>query len=383
MSSSSRAQLSVARFFMSSRHDIPPNKTVRGNRRQRPQLNSELAPPVPPLYRSPRNTMHRNRLTQLINVVALACVSGCAITETVPQVVVKSNNSGIDVGAIERQGPSWLISKSWDTDGNLNPPDVPSRTIVEVKRVRSLHNKEPRYFIPASGSVQVVSIERYSDYRGTAPLGRWRSLLRSANPLCDEEQKMLNDSQMSEIPWMNAGRCFHGKLRKRCFPWGDAILFLTSYVQGKTGGPVNNDMLVLVAQGLTKDGRYAVNARFEIHHPKLPDSSWDERRQGRAVFSIDDECEQAERWLDEQPDDAFTPTIGQYEQFLSSLEISAGNPIKQGESGRGDGIAPVTPPSPPGMRVCLAIARPAVGCLAKNPFSAANRRRFRFHPAST
>jgi len=132
---------------------------------------------------------------------------------------------------------------------------------------------------------------------------------------------------------MNAGRCFHGKLRKVSFPWGDAVLFLTSYVQGNTGGPVNNDMLVLVAQGLTNDGRYAVNAHFEIHHPKLPNSSWDERRRGLAVFSIDDECEEAERWLDEQPDVAFTPTIGQYEQFLSSLEISAGNPISQGEQG--------------------------------------------------
>jgi hypothetical protein len=48
--------------------------------------------------------------------------------------------------------------------------------------------------------------------------------------------------------------------------------------------------------------------------------------------------------------------------------------IRRCESGRGDGIAPVTPPTPPGMRDCLAIARPtgslsagclpAVGCLA-------------------
>ena len=41
--------------------------------------------------------------------------------------------------------------------------------------------------------------------------------------------------------------------------------------------------------------------------------------------------------------------------------------IYKAESGRGDGIAPVTPPTPPGMRVCLAIARPtgslSAGCL--------------------
>jgi hypothetical protein len=195
--------------------------------------------------------------------------------------------------------------------------------------VRSLHNKKPLYFIPASGLVQVVSIERYSDYHGAPALGKWRRLLWSSNQLGDTEKKMLKNTQLLEIPWMNAGRCFHGKLRKVSFPWGDAALFLTSYVQGKTGGPVNNDMLVLVAQGLTNDGRYAVNAHFEIHHPKLPHSSWQKLRRGLAVFSIDEECAEAERWLDKQPDHAFHPTIGQYEKFLSSMQISTKRPLKQ------------------------------------------------------
>lgn len=255
--------------------------------------------------------------------IILTC---CATTETVPRVAIRANNSGIELDKIVESGPSNLLRGSFSMNGKPIPPDIPSRTMIEVKRVRSLHNKEPRYFIRASGMVQVVSIERYSDYNGTAPLGEWRNLLRSSIHLGENDQKMLNETQLSEIPWINAGRCFHGKLRKVSFPWGDAVLFLTSYVQGRTGGPVNNDMLVLVAQGLTRDGKYAVNAHFEIHHPKLPDSSWNERRQGRAVFSIEDECEQAERWLDEQPDDAFTPEIGQYEQFLSSLEISSVNP---------------------------------------------------------
>lgn len=274
--------------------------------------------------------MNFKPLTNLINSVFLACLACCAKTETVPDVAVKPNNSGIDIGKIERRGPSYLMTKTWDSAGNLNPPDLSSRVIIKVKRVTSLHNKEPRYLIPASGSVQVVSIERYSDYDFAAPLEKWQSLLRSTTPLGDNEQKMLNDSQLLEIPWMNAGRCFHGKLRKRSFSWGDAVLFLTSYVQGRTGGPVNNDMLVLVAQGLTKDGRYAVNARFEIRHSKLPDSLWDERK-GKAVFSIDEEDEEAERWLNEQPNDAFSPTFDQYELFLSSLEISKGTPIKESE----------------------------------------------------
>ena len=267
-------------------------------------------------------------LTASSVLVALASLVSCANTETIPRVTINSNTSGIEIGKIEEIGPSYLIGGGVGMNGKTFPPDIPSRTRLEVKRVRSLHNKEPRYFIPASGMVQVVSIERYSDYNGTATLGGWRIMLGSSNQLGDNDQKILNETQLSEIPWMNAGRCFHGKLRKVSFPWGDAVLFLTSYVQGNTGGPVNNDMLVLVAQGLTRNGRYAVNAHFEIHHPKLPDSCWDERRQGRAVFSIDDETKEAEHWLDEQSDHSFTPTIGQYEQFLSSLEISAGRPTR-------------------------------------------------------
>ena len=129
------------------------------------------------------------------------------------------------------------------------------------------------------------------------------------------------EKQLSEIPWMNAGRCFHAKLQKHTFPWGKAILFLTSYVQGKTGGPVNNDMLVLVVQGLTFDGKYAVNGRFEIRHPRLPTNLWDERKRGRAVFDIDHETEQAERWLNTQPDNSFSPTIETCISLLSALRI--------------------------------------------------------------
>jgi hypothetical protein len=272
--------------------------------------------------------MHLKQLAQSLSIAAFACLCSCVYTETIPRVVVQPNDSGIEVSSIQSHKPGWLIGRSLDADGNLSRPDIPARTVIQVKRTRSIPYKGG-YFISASGVVQVASVERYSDYgkNATAALLRWRDLLSSPHPLGDQEQKMLYQTQLSEIPWMNAGRCFHGKLRKRSFPWGDAVLFLTSYVQGSTGGPVNNDMLVLVAQGLTKDGRFAVNAHFEIHHPKLPGSSWDERRQGLVMFDIDDEGKEAERWLDHQPDDAFSPTFEQYERFLNSLEISPGPSI--------------------------------------------------------
>ena len=271
------------------------------------------------------------RSAQLFSLTAVFVLFGCARTETFPEVAVRPNNSGIEIGEIKALGPSWLLGKTWTLEGELNPPDIPTRTWIEVKRMRSLHNQEPRYFTAASGLVQVVSVERFSDYRGMDRLQKWRRLLRSSGPWGDVEQKMLKEARLGEIPQMNAARIFHGKLRKMSFSWGDAILFLTTYIQGNTGGPVNNDMLVLVVQGLTKDGRYAVNCHLEIHHPKLPDSAWDKRLTGKAVFSIDDDGDEAERWLDQQSDDSFSPTFGQYEEFLASLEISPGDLVAVNE----------------------------------------------------
>ncbi|HEY2799376.1 MAG TPA: hypothetical protein VGI85_02190 [Chthoniobacterales bacterium] len=166
--------------------------------------------------------------------------------------------------------------------------------------MQPLHNTEPRYFIPASGALQVVSTEDPAAYDTRVvhfgeTVREWKRLSDSSISLGPATQARLNKEQLGEIPWTNAAHCFYAKLRRRSYPWGNAVLFLTSYIQGSTGGPVNNDMLVFVLQGITNDGRYAVNAHLEIRHPMLPDSLWDKRREGRAVFSIDDETKQAKQ----------------------------------------------------------------------------------------
>ncbi len=248
-------------------------------------------------------------------------LSSCATKETVPNVRVVPNSSGIGVQEFHSHGPKNLL-------GAIDPPDVPSGTTASIQRTQPLHNTEPRYFIPASGSLQIVSIERPKDYNTQSvsfegTISKWKHLLDIAPADAGPARKVLNDGQLPEVPSTDAGRCFAAKLRYRTYPWGRAVIFLSTYVQGNTGGPVNNDMLVLVVQGFTNDGRYAVNGHFEIRHPKLPDSMEDKHAEGKAVFDIDHEDEAAEKWLDGQPDDSFTPTFQQYEVFLKSLQITA------------------------------------------------------------
>jgi isoleucyl-tRNA synthetase len=149
----------------------------------------------------------------------------------------------------------------------------------------------------------------------------WRGLFDADLNSGSTARTTLYQKQLSEIPWMNAGRAFHAKLRSRTFPWGRALLFLTTYTQGPGPGPVNNDMLVLVVQGLTHDGRFAVNGRFEIHHPQLPDSADEKPRVEKHFFDLDEPGDAAEKWLDAQADESFDPSLQDYEAFLSALEI--------------------------------------------------------------
>lgn len=239
-------------------------------------------------------------------------LGACAHRETIPQVSIAPNKSGIAIAKIEQRNARNLMVDTL-------PPDIPAGVSVRLARRERLHNLEPRYFVKAAGELQVVNNEHPQRYGTTKNVQERRRLLREGATA--EAQNHLFQSQLKEVPWTNAGRCFHAKLRKRVFPWGEAMLFLTSYVQGITGGPVNNDMLVLVVQGFTTDGRFTVNGRFEIHHPKLPDSLWDKREAGKAIFDLDHDNRAAERWLDKQPDASFNPTLQAYEEFLKSVQI--------------------------------------------------------------
>ena len=264
-----------------------------------------------------------------IAILAACLLSACTTGESTPRVHVLSNASGLEASEFQKQGPHRLLGQSWNDQGTPNPPDVPSGVSARVRGTDAPHNKEPRYFIPASGRLQVVSVEQPANYNTQyfhfeGSLHQWQTLIAKEGPPGPVQRQVLYNNQLSEIPWTNAGRCFHAKLRLRHFRWGKAVMFLTSYVQGSTGGPVNNDMLVLVAQGITNDGRYAVNAHFQIRHPKLPETSWDEHHAGRVFFSIDDETAKTEQWLDTQPDDSFEPKLSRYESFLDALEITHG-----------------------------------------------------------
>lgn len=257
--------------------------------------------------------------------VSAALLAGCATTnpppkETIPVVTVAPNASGIKIDSSENHPPRNLLGAAG--------ADTPSGVTLSVEQIPPPTDAKHVFFIPASGQLQVVSLERIADYgagprsiAGTLPV--WISLIEDPARTDKEIRSILYNGQLDEIPWINDGRCFHAKLRRLTFPWGRAILFLTCYVQGPGNGLANDD-LILTIQGFTNDGRYAVNGRFGIHHPKLTTGPWPQRpsKKGLIEFDLDKQDDNAEAWLDAQPDDSFQPTLTQYETFLQSLQIT-------------------------------------------------------------
>ena len=252
------------------------------------------------------------------SIILMSGLFGCASRERIPDVSIAEVPATFKIASQRQHGPKSLL--------NSIVPDIPSGVTITLERQQSLHNAEPRYFIAASAHIQVVSIEKPEQYDTpyrsfTDTIESWRQLI-SDDTNSDFARKRLYSGQLAEIPWTNAGRCFHAKLRYHNYSWGKAVSFLTTYVQGRTGGPVNNDMLVLVVQGFTHDGRYAVNAHLQIENSNLPESLWDKNKD-KVQFSIDDETDQAEKWLDAQIDSSFSPSFSEYNRLLNSLRINS------------------------------------------------------------
>lgn len=89
------------------------------------------------------------------------------------------------------------------------------------------------------------------------------------------------------------------------------------------GDPVNNEDLRFVFQGVTKDGRYYIDARFAIAHPSLPKGVADTNNIARDDGN--QYLRKAEKDLEALPDESFKPSIADLNRLLASIAIVAGS----------------------------------------------------------
>lgn len=182
----------------------------------------------------------------------------------------------------------------------------------------------PRYFFPTYSFICAFPLQDASvkDF-DTAyfPLidaaGTLRKILRE-RPANLERWRM--DSDIPDFPDVDAGHSFVSKFQYMNFHVGTGMLFLTQYENENEPNPVNNEELTLVFEGLTKDGRYYVSARFAITQPSLPRGIDFTDNIKRDMYGRYLKKEAQE--LDRLPDSSFHPSIPHLKALLSSITIA-------------------------------------------------------------
>lgn len=243
--------------------------------------------------------------------MAMSLVS-CAVR--MPEVSVLPNKSGIECSSFS------FVPEHNLRGGMSQNPDVPPAMVAKITHLKPIQTKAERYMIAPAGMLRVVSLEQ--PHRFPECESNRKELLQMMK---DHGSHIGRYNRVPETPGANASQMFFGKSKVQEFPWGKGFVFLTTYINAKTGCLVNNDMLVLTLQGVTTDERFAVSGRFAIRHPKLPEDMHDKRGGPFVAFAIDDNRDRvrAEAWLDRQPDDSFQPSISCYMEMLSQLKIGA------------------------------------------------------------
>jgi hypothetical protein len=212
--------------------------------------------------------------------------------------------------------PGTPVSKAKEMDSPF-PDDVPPATVVafeDLRRYPSLE-KGPRYMMTAKNILRVFNVAAVK----TAPyqtiqkdIERLGRILKSRpDSVSDEESQSLPD-----YPRRNAGHLIAVKLAYIDASWGSGLLYVTQFVQGIGEWP-DNEELVCLLQGLTKDNRFYVSADFRVTHPALGKA----KPRTDAREDADKLTEKLARMLAKDRDEAFTPSLKRIREWAATLKI--------------------------------------------------------------
>jgi hypothetical protein len=123
--------------------------------------------------------------------------------------------------------------------------------------------------------------------------------------------------QLPDYPSRNAGHLLQVKMGYIDAAWGSGLFYISQFVQGIGEAP-NNEELVYLFQGLTKDEKYYVSADFRITHPSIPNAL---REVPKTRQEADDLTERIVSTLSKQADDSFTPSLRKIREWVSTLKI--------------------------------------------------------------
>lgn len=212
------------------------------------------------------------------------------------------------------------------------PFDAPAHRCyhLEVKRPLPALEKGPRYFYPASSFLCLVPTSDPSEAHFSAAYPNYSKAVELIKKLLKErpmEFRQFDD--LFDFPYNNAGWSVKAKVSYLDFADVSGVFFLTQYSNELTPNPLNNEELTANFQGITKDGRYYVAARFSITHPDLPrgidfvDSKLQydclESKYPEINTCVSRYLKAEQTRLEALPESSFVPSLGTIRSLLSSV----------------------------------------------------------------
>jgi hypothetical protein len=216
-----------------------------------------------------------------------------------------SGISGADFPRVDgKDHPAWELT--------------PGHTVVELEEY-SLQGKfhQPQVYVyPAMPYVELFP-------------GAFESMHRLRNVM--NPTAPITPDQLPAVPFFNAAQLFASNVQAIPFQNGSGVRFLTEY--GQYPAPANNHELFYHFQGFTNDGEYYIVAILPITAPVLAETA----DAGATLpaggiqypFFADPNAETLQKYYEDvanllsaTPNEAFTPTIGQLDALIQSMQIT-------------------------------------------------------------
>ena len=206
------------------------------------------------------------------------------------------------------------------------PDDFPPHSVVfleDPRRYPSLEKGRAVYMMPARNVIRVYDIAAVATapYKTIQPhIIQLRELLKKRPQTVPSGGKPGNTytkyEQLPDYPPRNAGHLVQVHMHYLDASWGSGLFYVTQFVQG-TGEWPDNEQLVYLFQGVSKNGRFYVAADFRVTYPALDRPEL--RQEGEA--DADALTEKLSSMMAKDREEAFTPPLNKIREWVSTFKI--------------------------------------------------------------
>jgi hypothetical protein len=217
------------------------------------------------------------------------------------------------------------VSEAKEMNGP-GPDDFPPHSVVmleDPRRYPSLEHGHAVYMMPARNVVRVYDVSAVT----TAPyqtiqthIKHLRELLKGRPRTVPSGGKHGNRyekyEELPDYPPRNAGHLVQVKMQYLDAAWGSGLFYVTQFVQGVGEWP-DNEQLVYLFQGLSKNQRFYVAADFRVTHPSLDGAEI--RTEGES--DADALTEKLSSIMAKDRDEGFTPPLNKIREWVSTFKI--------------------------------------------------------------